>query len=244
MVTYWDLSDKERAALTETEVQQFLDAELMVKGVLKAVPPTLEPVEDVEYQTETYYEVGGKSYYGGLLFAKLLDAECVAAMNPCKSAKDYDLGDNVLRLDETQDMKVVSVQVLGEQEYVRVKAALKKSAEAKSRNKELVAAYDKATAEQRKVLAGVWEDWREKGRMAVRHEKIKATREEYLKMCGGDAALAEKFLRKTFTEDDVQESDEWFGTPHMIIVDVTSHVDEDQKLSLVPAAIEKSYVPF
>jgi hypothetical protein len=54
MQTFWDLSEKDRAALTEAEVEQFIAAELMTKGVLRAKPlellpePTLpEPERDV-----------------------------------------------------------------------------------------------------------------------------------------------------------------------------------------------------
>ena len=44
MKTYWDLSERQRSELSEADVERYIDAELMTKGVLR--PEPLELVEE------------------------------------------------------------------------------------------------------------------------------------------------------------------------------------------------------
>ena len=52
MKTYWDYSEKERAKLTEEEIKELLDVELMTKGIKKITAPELKVIQEVKVNTE------------------------------------------------------------------------------------------------------------------------------------------------------------------------------------------------
>lgn len=64
MLSYWDLSEKERSALSEADVEKFIAGELMRKGVLKVKPLELLPEPPTVEPDVTLYVPSTKERYG------------------------------------------------------------------------------------------------------------------------------------------------------------------------------------
>jgi hypothetical protein len=220
MKTYRDLSRKQRSLLTAEEVEKWLDAELMIKGVLRVKPPVLDKVEDVTIETTTYFEVGGSLYGGqGLLFSNEEDALTVTKMLGRVFVKEHEyFGGDTKYIAKSIEYGIKPIAVMSEQEAINKKAALQRSGEAKANNLKLQKEYDDATKEQNKVLNGVWEDWHECRSLGERHQRILSTREEYRQLVAKSQPeldedsrnrIAEGFLLKSFDAERVLAADEW-----------------------------------
>lgn len=199
MKSYWDYKEKERAKLSEQEVQELLDIELMIKGVKKISAPVLKDIEEVSVATETWFEVDG------IFFQNAEAAQKFLALNPKKSTYDYACGYDyhyAAPIEQTIEQK----QLYSQQHLLNLATILKKNKEAKQENEKLLSEYDKAIKEQNKVLDFVWQDyWRCKAR-ASELQQIVETNAVYLKMTNGDKNMALEFLKKVYSEADIKEA--------------------------------------
>jgi hypothetical protein len=210
--TYWDLEPKTRAALSESDVQRYVDAELMLKGVLKVEPLELDPEPDEpELAKQTVYRLEG---FTDVAFRSADAAKAFAALSPLKLDRKYLNGnwsrsvpflnaDVNLRLDATEASTADDV-LLATKDLER-HAALKEANE-KKRN-----AYSAALKTQNDALAGMWSDWHDQRGLAARHRRVVDTYEAYCKTAGGNTTVAAKFLQKVFSVEQIQDANEWFG---------------------------------
>jgi hypothetical protein len=199
MKSYWDLSDKAKAQLTEAEVREYLDVELMVKGVKKVIAPVLKPIQAVEVKTETWFEVDGTYFNDAETAQKYL------ALNPKKSTYDYTAGYDYHYACPIEQ-KIEQVQLYNQQELLNLAIILKQNKQSKEENEKATHDYDKAIKAQNIVLDDVWTDyWRCRER-AEELKRIVSTKAEYLKMTGGDEVIALEFLKKVYSETDIKEA--------------------------------------
>ena len=56
------------------------------------------------------------------------------------------------------------------------------------------------------VLDKVWEDWHECRSERAKCQRIRDTRQEYLRMCDGNTEIAEKFLAKLFSAEEIAKA--------------------------------------
>src|SRR5579859_586132 len=111
MKTYWDLSEKERAALSREDVERYIDAELMMKGVLKVTPLMLEPLPSAPEPTTTYYQVStGSVYTLDPLFRTAADAEAFLAMRPCREGREWCTGASIKFVDPLREPEIKAVR--------------------------------------------------------------------------------------------------------------------------------------
>lgn len=199
MKTYWDHSEKERAKLTEDEVRNLLDVELMTKGVKKINAPILKLIQKVSIASEIWFEVGGIS------FKEAETAQKFIALDPRKATYDYGCGYEY-QYAEQIEQKIEQKKLYSHQELLNLTTVLKQNKQAKDENDRLLADYDKAYKEQNLILDEVWTDyWKCKDR-AYELEKILETNDEYLKMTDNDKELALAFLKKIYSEEDIKEA--------------------------------------
>jgi len=219
MKTYWDLEEKERAALTREEVERFLDAELMTKGVLKVAPLEFEQEPVVaEPETRTFYQVGP------VAFASADAADAFMKLSPLSVTTKY-LGSgyssrNSLEVGAALDCDVIEKRLVSERELELRKSALEQRAAVRDVNDRRRAEHKTATVAQDKVLAGVWEDWQACRRVDEAHRRVVTTFNDYVETAG-DRFTAARFLCKVFTREAIDEASKWCGVaiPDTSIID-------------------------
>lgn len=228
--TYWDLEEKERAALTDEEVERFVDAELMTKGVLKVAAPDLVPVPEVATKPSAYYTVQIVGRYGvseslDVVFAS---REAAAASLTGAFSLDHDYqSDSRVARPIRPDAKVVEVEALPESVHVEHKATLERVKAAKEANAKAQQEYQEASRKQSQALQGLWDDWHRCRGLDRQHRKVVATFEEYVRVAqGGEQpasvaqlgrsaeearTIAGRFLLKVFTREEIAAAGEWCG---------------------------------
>ncbi len=213
MITYWDLEPKTRAALSEADVQRYLDVELMLKGVLKVEPLELDPLPELpEIAKSNWFKVDGFS----LVFETADEALRFSQLRPRTTDTKY-VGDywrSSAKIEylkaEQKPGEVVPVLLATEDEIARHSSALDKRSAAEKSNNEKRDAHAKAMKLTNEALKGLWDDWHERRAEAARHRKVVETFESYVKTAG-DREVAAKFLLKVFTPEQVGEASEWMG---------------------------------
>ena len=213
MQTYWDHSEKERAEMARAEVEKFLDAELMHKGVLKVPEPQYEPVPDMpETKPQTWYKLESKDHeyhYGRKVtqfaFSKIEAAHEFLALKP-----QYIKDTEPMHLEGLPEVSVVPVEVLTEPEYQRVRVAVEARKAVKNDNDTKRKEFNSAAGEVTKVLHHVWNDWTECREKRAKHKKVLDTLAEYRRIAE-DNAVAMQFLRKAFDDKIIEEAYEWLG---------------------------------
>ena len=214
MNRYWTYTEKQRAEMTGDQVRSFLDVELMEKGVVKVARPELQEVKPVDLPTTAYFEVQRRGSYSisgtGILFTTPEQAAAFIAMSPLWQESRYELGSNVKYAEPGREMGMTVVSLPTEVDVSNAAVVLKQNAAIETANRTARIAYDEAIKAVEGATKGVWDDWHECREKAVRCAKVKATREEYLQLCDGNAATADAFLVKVFTEEAIAEADEWF----------------------------------
>jgi len=199
MKTYWDFAEKERAKLTEEEVKVLLDVELMTKGVKKVIAPELKVIQEVKVATETWFEVDD------IFFKDAETAQKFIALDPRKSTYDYASGYDY-RYAEPFKQEITQKTLYSQQEVLNLSTILKQNKQAKEENEKLLSQYDKDIKEQNKVLNCVWEDYWQCRARESDLQKIRDTKSEYLKMTNNDEVLAIEFLKKIYSEIDINEA--------------------------------------
>lgn len=210
VVTYWDLSEQERAALTREGVERFIDAELMLKGVLAPKPP--EPVHQGEptLETRTVFVVGGEYSTLPIAFATLDAAQQFLALEPLSIERNWEVGD--VRFVRRLASQPVSAQSFPTEAAVLSRVAeIKRATAAKREADERQKAYAAALKQVEKVLEGLWEDWYACCAKARRVDDLVQTSDKYLRLSHGDAAMALGFLKLAFLPEQIAEAEEWLG---------------------------------
>jgi len=215
--TYWDLSEKERAALTSEEVERYGDVELMSKGVLK-VPEFLLELEPPApaLQKTLYYRV---AQFSDVLFTKLDDAERFRELLPLKVGhkwigNSYD--NRVDYVEPTPTLAIDTIEACSADEVRNHQAALEKAGAAREANRKKRQEYDAAVKAQNDALSGLWEDWHRCRALGAEMQRIVDTFERYKAMTKGDEVIAARFLNKAFTCEQIDQAKAWFeiGIPY------------------------------
>lgn len=208
--TYWDNDEKERAALSETDVERFIDAELMLKGVLRVKPPELDPEPAIkEPPTTTFYRVSGSD----MLFTTSEAAEAARIAKPLHLDSKYLNGrwQDSVKVAMPLTGEVETVQAMTNDTFIAAEADLGRAAAAKSSNRDKREAYEKAAKEQSKALEGLWDDWHRCRNLARQHQNVIETLDAYTRTAGGDETIAARFLGKVFSVEQIKDAAEWFG---------------------------------
>lgn len=238
MKTYWDLTEKDRAALTETDVERFVAAELMTKGVLRAgalelVPEPEMPAPDVELHTVGHH-------YGSYRLAfRTADEAARVAAAAVVVHNDYINGKSVEFLDATatEAVAVQSERAYSKGRLAECRAAIEKATAAKTENDRRRKKHDEASKKERETLKGLWEDWFACRDKAARLREVVGVFEEYTATAGGDRDVAARFLAKVCTPEDITDAREWLGA-EIPVVEVS---DERLAPSPVDAPAEAAF---
>jgi hypothetical protein len=210
MQTYWDLSERERAALSREDVERFADVELMTKGVLRVVAPELEPMPTVPEPDRDVFTVSHPSAGRvDFCFATAEQARAFVALKPIRRAHHYVDGLWVDYLEESTEWKIAAERGVSEDLATLHRTDFFRAKEIKARNEKRTNNHQAAAKAQQEALSSLWADWntcRDKARQLTR---VADTFAEYSKLAGGDAATAFRFLLRSFTSEQVAEAVDW-----------------------------------
>lgn len=215
MNTYWDLDEIDRGALTSEDVQKFVDAELMLKGVLKVKPIVLVDVPTVPEPSTKAFVVRFGSTYGradsGVAFETLEAAQAFVALRPMSLGSEYLESTSVPYTKRVTDPEIAEVPIFTEEAKNAVRGELRKAAAIKASNEKASEEYTKATRAQESALEGLWEDWTRCREHAAKLRAVADTFADYKRTAGGDAMVAASFLAKVYPSELIVESAERFG---------------------------------
>ena len=205
---FWELSDAEKAELTEEQVREYCRVELMSQGVLEAkAPELLDETNPETAKTIVYVPHRDDRTWGTELpiaFRTIAEAEQFADMRPFYL--DHDYSANAFCAKQLVDIKIERKEVLSEEELLRARVELEKVTANKKANAKAQEEFKKATKVAAEVTDGVWDDWHRARRHARELVKIAGTFDEYLVLCDGNAVPATRFLLKTYEAADVREA--------------------------------------
>lgn len=215
MKTYWDLQEHERAALSQEDVKRYVDAELMLKGVLKVAPLVLEVEPTIPKPSTTLFVIrtterryGSKSDV--IAFRDEVDVGKFLALTPIILGSEYVNGHNINVSAPMRDPEVAKVDVFDADELLKHRATVEQAHAIREKNQKAVAAYEAAEKTVRVALKGLWEDWAEQRDEHARLEKIAATFADY-QSTAGDDVTASKFLNKVFKREDIHAAQDRFA---------------------------------
>jgi len=174
------LSEPEIAALTEADLEKYIDIELMANGVLRPLKPVHREVQEVEVFCEDFWSVAftkGCDYGTGfeleIAFDSEQDARDFVALRPYVIKSEWNFCGNrkfVIRLDP-EEVKLVSCAYPTKTELFKHSEALTKSKQAQEEN-----------------------------------EKEERYYQKEVEMSEGNVSIAESFLSKAFKEADIEEA--------------------------------------
>lgn len=207
MKTYWDLSNKEQAALEHADMEPYIKLELMSRGVGELPSPKLKCPEKPEVpQGQDFYEVGN------LVFVSQEDANLVAAMNKVQANYNYRVGSDVKYFEPVDYYNSVTKQnLLSREQYATVEKALAAYNEQKAAYEEEQKEYSENADKTANETREIWHDYHEKRQLADRLKLIIDVYKDYIETCEGNADMAFNFLVKRFPDpEEVVDAFEWF----------------------------------
>jgi hypothetical protein len=212
-VFYWDLSERERAALSREDVERYVDAELMTKGVLKARPPKLEPEPRENVRLSQRFQVssaaGDHWHTPVLLFPTEDAARKFLELQPEHRHSSY-TGEGHIEHGQAFGRAVTAVSIISAEDYEANKSLLQSASAIQAANKKSSEEYEKAVKKQDEALKGLWEDWAAQRQRDHQLRSVMATYEEYRRIAASqDVAL--RFLRKVHSVSQIEEAAAWCG---------------------------------
>lgn len=213
MKTYFDFSEKERAAMSEAEVSALLDAELMVNGVLKVERPASHPVPDIPaLSQESWFGVGS------VYFRTAEQAQRFLELEPHEEGYESEVGYDIKFARPwasgwslTKEPTIQATTIYRREDVIANAKLLKQAKAAKDANEKAEREYAKAATAMNGVTDGVWSDWHRLGEKRERFARIFETFDSYTKMADGDESVALRFLQKAFPAEDINEASDWLG---------------------------------
>jgi len=215
--SYWDLSEKDRAALTSEQVEQHCGYELMAAGVLRVAPLELTPEPKAPEPQTLVYRVRKRDAFGrgfDVAFADPANAQRFAELAPLMVSTEWLGGSTAEYVEPMAPCEMVAVNLYSKAEVDLHKATLRKAAEIRQANEKATQEHAKATKAQDDALAGLWADWMACRAKAAQMERVADTFAEYVKMAGSEV-LAARFLAKAFPAPTIANAVAWFGRPEL-----------------------------
>lgn len=214
METYFDLSEKDRATLTEQQVQTYCDIALMQAHIRKPIPPMTMPesIRDLNVKTIQKWSAGAEE----LLFDTREQAIAFLVLKPCTKSYDYSGAGYDFKFPKPLDALPSPVTVYDHEDVLAKVAELKKYREKKEEIEAAQTDFEKQSAAVNNATKGIWGDWYEMQRREREYRQVIDAFAEYKRLAGGDETIAETFLRKTYG-DKVGAAMEWFSVQEGVL---------------------------
>ena len=207
MKDWYDLCDKEIAALTEKEMKAYVQLACMDAGVVMGQTQE-EPVfldeTTPEMPTRALYEITGEGAPNmGIVFAHRGDAETFRSLGVFIKTSKYLGGGYTSSVEYTQPMVPMDIQEImltTEESIISEVSALELAATNKRRNEELRERLDKRERDMRHAAAPLYDHWHTAKDLMRQHEEVRSCYKEYQALAKDDDA-AMVCLRKAYDDD-------------------------------------------
>lgn len=205
--TYWTFTEKERAFLTDEQVERLEKIELMTKGLVIPSKPELLPVPEVVIY-------GGRRAYecAGLYFEALEDAQALSAMPFFTSSYVYGAGYENKYLSEA-DRRIKEVTVYDKVALEASTSANGAAGAAEKENKNRLAEYREQLAKVEEALGAIREDLQQCRWKLHSMQAVVIAWREYLELASGDKQMAFKFL--SIHHGALAEAADWCDCPEL-----------------------------
>jgi len=210
---YWNLEERERAALNEDEVQAYLAVELMERGVIAPRAPVPEPILEPSLERESVFVIAyGYSDTLDLAFPTFEAAQAFLGLGAQLIKRDWQAG-NARYLEPIDQARVQSASVTTQDAALAARAELRENTARKERNETARRAYEQAIESVDKETRDIWADWKRCRGLVADHLRVMETWATYVAMTGGDEAVAWKFLTQAFGMVPALAAFEFSGEP-------------------------------
>lgn len=236
MKTYWDLSERARAELTDEELRRFEGVELMNAGVLEPEKPRLEPVPEAPGPDDDVFVIKPDGYSElDVAFTSEEDARAFLKLKPLRLGAEYFGGDGNLPVVHPMDEPVIAIKrVYTKAAMVANRETVKLAQQVRARNMQAEREYEKERAERDKAVEELRRDFFRCRTLAARVDRIAETYEAYVETAEGNRRVALGFLRKAFPEPEILQACAWdrIELPSGITADV-----ENERFVEAPEAL-------
>lgn len=244
-LNYWDYTPRQRALMSRDEVAQFIDFELMRKGVIKVETPILREVPDVEIKTTTFYSVGYNRIYSWedfIIVSTPEEAQTILGMKLFTKDSSYDCGHSRYYAKRADEAAVKPIELMTQEDFTAASKILKEQAAAISFNDTVQKEYDKNAKAMDEATSGMFDDWTEQQLEERKAQTILSTWKRYLGMCKGQWEIAAEFLVKAHTREDIQKAIDWLGEAWDVVL-VFQPVEQLQAEDFSSSPIAASSIP-
>lgn len=197
---FGELTVEQRAALTQDQVKECINFELMRQGVIRPEPPELLDETKPKLTTETHYLIKKNTYSDfGIAFLNTEDAAAFLRLRPLEVKHEYRCGSEV-RYGATLvgATSIEPVELSSEQEFTDNKEKLLRAEKNKDANTKARAEFDENMKSSTDVVDHVWERYHEAREEIADRARVVAKFEEYKEMCDDNEHIAFSFLSKAY----------------------------------------------
>jgi len=180
-------------ALTDEQVERFIDIEIANRGIMpveQPVPPSLETVGIVK--DDKAFEVAG------IIVRTREEAEAILKMDVLREEHNYQTGYEYRWLVPNTDKEIAEVGFYRQEEVVRLQDALcdieRKNDDYSSRKRQ----YDKFLEETGSIRNSVWGIVNEARELQAEIDLAQKTYQHHLDLAEGDPKIAGKFFRHAY----------------------------------------------
>lgn len=214
MKSYFDHQPQERATLTEEQIEQSIEIELMLAGVVVPKQPRhRKRPEDISLHREPVYSVKVGHTDLQIAFRTAEEAQKFLELRPLFVTTDYE---TYTKHTATMDRAVTALELLPDEDAVTAKKEeLRRAHKERSTIENEARAYSTKLREVEKIREKVLDDWREQQDKFSDLGDVKLAYSDYARLAGGNKDLALACLRKTFGEDVVLEAATWLDLPEL-----------------------------
>jgi hypothetical protein len=213
MQRYWDLSERERAALSRDDVAHYVKIELMEAGVVAPPPIKLEDVPEVSVPKIAKFGVKSGRYGSTtVVFDTAEQAQKFLDLSPKTLEYDYGIGTDYQYAKPHDDGMIEQVNVYDFAAMTELRDTLSRRKRIKEQNAKKQADWNKAHQAAEEASESLWEDYNAVQSKKYDHERIIRTFRDYTETVG-DEATALRFLLKAHPEGECREAFEWNEIP-------------------------------
>lgn len=208
MKNFEDLSDKEVLDLTESEIQLYIDIELMKAGVVKPIMPKAPKHEVINLKYDEYYAV--KVYYNQIVFDSFEKANIFVDLYPQTLDQLYDFPKpHNYRLRKDSDLSIEKIKVVRESEVDKYRDVMSKRKKEDEEYAKLKKEYDKEVSALEEIRDRIWDRVNAAQAHYDKVSRISKTWQEYLDLADQKEVIALGFLLKAFSKQDVWDCFMW-----------------------------------
>ena len=216
-MSYFELTDIERANLTDEQLNEYTKIALMEEGIVEVKKPDEPQPTSDPAKGETYYMPVLKVGYdrdADFVFETHEEAEQFLSLNPIYYSKNYQTNRGVVEIPSNISVKMVQCFEKGAASDLDSRDAVFNTLYAQYKTE--LAAYEDYLEKRNAISVKINDDRSELLRKKYRSERLIEVWNDYVETCKGDQDMALTFLLKAYPESEIKEACRFTGTPQII----------------------------